>query len=250
MGYIGHGYGSECHLLRWMGRHRQAFDKATLRAMGVNSESIVIDWLDTNFCKDPRKWYDAELKGLDFISDKKVLNGWHIEWPQSGNPQNWDAVGVLKKPGNPDQQGIVLVEAKAHIGEISTHIGAKSPKSLQLIESTLRRTADNLHATFDKKTWMQEFYQHSNRLAVYDYMKRCGLNPYLLFVYFIGDLGNSSRICPQDVRGWESALSDLDQKMGIQHIYASEHVSKLFLSVTDADFGWTSAYANSRFEIT
>jgi len=31
---IGYGHGSEYHLLRWMGRHRHAFDSAVLAAVG------------------------------------------------------------------------------------------------------------------------------------------------------------------------------------------------------------------------
>jgi hypothetical protein len=47
MGKMGYGYGSECHLLRWMGRHRKAFDVAVLSA--IKREGSKIDWLDFNF---------------------------------------------------------------------------------------------------------------------------------------------------------------------------------------------------------
>jgi hypothetical protein len=47
MAIIGHGYGSEWRLLRWMGRHRKAFDAKILAAMGKNSG--IIEWKDAKF---------------------------------------------------------------------------------------------------------------------------------------------------------------------------------------------------------
>lgn len=63
MAEIGNGYGSECHLLRYLGRHRKSLNDAVLKALGCNGS---IEWLD--FLFDERKvWKDAEWKGLDFL---------------------------------------------------------------------------------------------------------------------------------------------------------------------------------------
>jgi hypothetical protein len=58
MAKIGYGYGSECHLLRWMGRHRKAFDKTMLNTVGTSSNEKEIEWLDFGFSKEVRKWFD------------------------------------------------------------------------------------------------------------------------------------------------------------------------------------------------
>ena len=61
MAEMGNGYGSEYHLLRWMGRHREAFDRVILETIGGNPSSI--KWLDFKFNPNTT-WPDAELKGL------------------------------------------------------------------------------------------------------------------------------------------------------------------------------------------
>lgn len=249
MAKIGYGYGSECHLLRWMGRHRQAFNRAVLKALEVNSDGNEIDWLDFGFCDDIDRWYDKELTGLEFISDENILDVWSKEWPQRGKKHNWDAVGMIKNTASPDQQDFVLIEAKAHIGEINTETGASASDSIQRIEKVLKETASNLNATYDREIWTKRYYQHANRLAVYNHLKQRGLNPYLLFVYFIGDMGNKSRICPQEVSGWHQALSKLDSEMGITDLYQNENVKKLFLSISDDKYGWVSTEDSSKFII-
>ena len=87
MADIGDGYGSECHLLRWMGRHRNLFDERVSAAVGRPGEPIT--WLDFNFA--PRKkWPDAELKGLEFLYDTPGLKAaWDKFWPTRGGVQNW-----------------------------------------------------------------------------------------------------------------------------------------------------------------
>ena len=41
MGRMGYGYGSELHLLRWMGRHRNKFNDEVSKAIGVKGEKIL-----------------------------------------------------------------------------------------------------------------------------------------------------------------------------------------------------------------
>lgn len=45
MGKIGHGYGSEWHLLRYLGRHRNLLDNAVRDATRCGR----FDWLDFGF---------------------------------------------------------------------------------------------------------------------------------------------------------------------------------------------------------
>ena len=70
MADIGDGYGSECHFLRWMGRHRKLFDERVSAAVSRPGEAI--NWLDFKFAPN-KKWPDAELKGLEFLYDRPGL---------------------------------------------------------------------------------------------------------------------------------------------------------------------------------
>src|SRR5690348_2898278 len=95
MAEMGAGYGSECHLLRYLGRHRQALDKAVLSA----TRGDAVSWLDYPF-DATRAWKGGEHKGLSFLAtDKRIQELWRSFWLQSGNPPNWDAVGRLTTNG-------------------------------------------------------------------------------------------------------------------------------------------------------
>jgi hypothetical protein len=80
MAQMGNGYGSECHLLRYMGRHRDQLDEVVLRQIKANS----IHWLDFHFDRQ-RKWPDAEWEGLGFLPERTALrSAWRTSWPPGG----------------------------------------------------------------------------------------------------------------------------------------------------------------------
>lgn len=71
MAEMGAGYGSECHLLRYLGRHRNRFDYLIREKIGAEA----VRWLDFHF--DPTKvWLDGERKGLTSCLPI-TLHGWH-----------------------------------------------------------------------------------------------------------------------------------------------------------------------------
>jgi len=61
-GGFGNGYGSECHLLRYLGRHRDRLNAEVCRETGGSD----VRWLDFPFAKTwpgkkgSRQWPDAE----------------------------------------------------------------------------------------------------------------------------------------------------------------------------------------------
>ena len=79
MGRIGHGYGSEWHLLRYLGRHRDRLDKEVLAKVGAKE----VKWLDFPF-KPNGKWQHEKWKGVDFLRRKDVQAKWSEFWPQRG----------------------------------------------------------------------------------------------------------------------------------------------------------------------
>ena len=111
MAEIGHGYGSEWHLLRYLGRHRERLATEVQRVTSCDT----VQWLDFPF--DPKsKWKDAEWQGLDFLPlESRARGKWAEFWPQTGRPPNWDAVGEVSINGHREW---LLVEDNAHIVEI------------------------------------------------------------------------------------------------------------------------------------
>ena len=102
-----------------------------------------IAWLDHEESRDDEthRLKLREIVGLEFLDAKtRARRAWERLWPQSGNVHNWDAVGRAKAGT------WILLEAKAHVGELKSHCAATSAKSLQRIREVLDDTKRELRA--------------------------------------------------------------------------------------------------------
>ena len=164
MGKIGCGYGSEWHLLRYLGYHRQELNDEILSKTGGEK----IHWLDFKFSKsDEPLMADRELKGVEFLNSH-VNEFWRNYWPQRGNVHNWDAVGQLFIDGKREW---LLVEAKAHVGELKRKCGASSPNSIKKISDAMEgamKSFDVKDVVVDK--WLSPYYQFCNRLTMLHFL--------------------------------------------------------------------------------
>lgn len=226
MGKMGYGYGSEWHLLRWMGRHREAFDKYVLDAIGRSA--CTIDWLDFNF--DPNiRGADNELKGLEFLgTDKQLQEEWNKFWPTGSGIHNWDAVGWVRSAQGRE---LLLIEAKGHINEMKTSCGAKDPGSRRKIRQAFEIVKRDLRVS-EEKDWMRKYYQFTNRVAALYFLHKQGIPAQLLFLYFVGDRSSRTRECPQSNDEWQAPLTALSEHVGISkgHLLG-DRIHKLFLTV-------------------
>lgn len=243
MGKIGYGYGSECHLLRWMGRHRNSFDKAVSLTIRIDGNDKTIKWLDFGFNDRKSNWFGSEPTRLDFLEDENTRTKW--KWPKSGTQQNWDGVGYIESMNNPTQdlrKEIILLEAKAHVDEANTSCQA-GIASLSKIKDIFHETARGLNIhNFNKveHSWLHKYYQTANRLATYNYLKVSGYNPHLVFLYFINDQ-HKGKTCPSQVSEWEIVLSMQKKDMGIDDVFINERVYNLFLDARSDTKCWTSS---------
>jgi len=238
---IGYGYGSECHLLRWMGRHQEQLNKAVLQALGTHKR---LSWLDFKF-DESKAWPDGELKGIDFLPKEPdsdgVRDAWGRYWPSSGNPPNWDAVGKLSSDAGADEW--LLVEAKAYVAEFtqSRECGAGDASRTRIADA-LRKTIEAVGArpANGPDTWMETgHYQLANRLAFLHFMNRIPKTPKparLLMVYFLKDEHRGWQ-CPSTAAEWRGVISKTYAEMGIpaEHGY-KDRVRYLFLDVASAHF--------------
>jgi hypothetical protein len=221
---MGMGYGSECHLLRYLGRHRKLLDQRVSEAVGTS----IVSWLDHPFDRS-KTWLDGELKGLNFLApDDPVRDEWRHVWPQSGNPPNWDALARIGREGASEW---LLVEAKANIQELQSSCQASSAGGRSLIARTLTATKDALGAPADRD-WLNGYYQYCNRVAVLEFLNRHHVASRLLFIYFMGDKGDTNRVYPADVTGWRAALEAQSTHVGLPQAHPlSDRIHKLFLDV-------------------
>ncbi len=231
MGRIGCGYGSEWHLLRYLGYHRKELSDRIIEMTGGES----IRWLDFGYHQtDDRFNFDKELVGLEFISDPDARGHWKAFWPAHGNSQNWDAVGEITYKDQ--QREWLLVEAKAHVKEIESHCGASNEKSLAKINAALERTM----AAFSDQTslldiWKEKYYQYANRLAtLYFLMKECkpAIPTRMLFIYFYGDKRRDAMNCPQSKEDWGKEIRGMEKTLGIEREgELHQRVKQLYLPV-------------------
>lgn len=231
---MGCGYGSEFHLLRYLGYHRAELNRQVEKETGGR----VIEWLDFYF--DPGKKYphwDREPKGVDFLpKDDPARATWGEFWPQSGNVQNWDAVGQLQSGS---ENEYLLVEAKGHVGEIKSDCKAKDDGGPDLIRKAFDKTikARSFASSVDK--WLKGYYQYANRLATLHFLLKYGVSARLLFIYFLGDQwpeGKNSKgqpvNCPKTRDEWEPALKNMYDHLGLGRSNGlEERVHRLFLHV-------------------
>jgi hypothetical protein len=227
MGQMALGYGSEFHLLRWLGRHRNEFDKRVNSLLGTDD----ISWLDFDFDSDSKKTIpDKEIKGLNFLdknTHETVISTWENEWPQTGNSMNWDLVGFTENDG---EKTWILIEAKAHLGELEQNCGA-STESLAKIEKALTESAErNGIRILDKNPWIKKYYQQANRIYVLDLLKRHTIKVKLVNIYFIGDMYSKNRKSPQNRDDWQTKLVEMKKYLNIEQLTTLE-IKDLFLEI-------------------
>jgi len=221
MGQIGYGYGSEWHLLRYLGYHRQRLQDKILSKIGGDR----IKWLDFKFSNrnEPLR-QDSELKGFEFL-DERVQELWRSYWPQRGNVPNWDAVGQLLTEGKPEW---LLVEAKAHVEEIRNGCGATSPVSIQKIRNALSHAMKtySVEEVYLEK-WFSTYYQFCNRLTMLHFLaEECDppVPAHLVMIYFYGDQVPDQE-CPQSPEKWKPVLKKQYQEIGL--VTQSELLNKI-----------------------
>ena len=227
MSKIGCGYGSEWHLLRYLGYHRALLPQKVSEALGA--ESVV--WLDFPFSENGMPLQDdREFKGLEFLTDARILEKWTYFWPQSGNAQNWDAVGRAIVEG---KEAWVLVEAKAHAEEVKSRCGATSPRSRAQIMGVLAEVREYLGATRQPlEHWLEPYYQFANRLAVLYLLEREGIAAHLVNLYFYGERERVGWQCPQNASEWEEVIRDEEAWLGLgDGSGLMERVHHVFLAV-------------------
>jgi hypothetical protein len=151
-----------------------------------------------------------------------------LGWPHRGTPITWDAVGSVKIG---DTWEWLLIEAKAHVDELSSSCGARETHGKPLIRKALARVKEALGVD-DSRDWLEGYYQHCNRIAVLHHLVTQDAPAHMLWIYFTGDWGNGRRSCPVDELGWNEALRQQGEEVGLPegHVLSSR-LHTLFMPV-------------------
>jgi hypothetical protein len=224
--------GSEFHLLRYLGRHRNELNKAILRNTNLNPDlDYDMDWIDYGFWDSTV--FDAESRGINFLGNPKIYDKvakeWIKYWPQTGNCQNWDAV-IHLTPLVPKSKKIekwVIVEAKAHLEELKSTSGA-GQKSKIIIENAFKETKD-FFGINTENNWLEEYYQLANRLAFIHFMQKNNIDVSLLNIYFINGWPDDKKINVPNKNMWDKKIKEEYNYLGINQ-RAKNYISNLFIN--------------------
>jgi hypothetical protein len=161
-----------------------------------------IEWLSPLASDDFAEYRDRAF--LERVGIGRLSGALAEFWPTRG-PQ-WDALGKT------DKEGILLVEAKAHISEVCSPPTHATGISRQKIEQALGQTISSLGAK-PCAPWTDVFYQYANRLAHLHFLRTMqNQSAWLVFVYFVGD---SDMEGPATEGEWRAALTVIKRIMGL-----------------------------------
>jgi hypothetical protein len=182
----------------------------------TNNEQIY--WLSPLKQDEYAEYSDKESLDLLGINlEKRALSSF---WPIGG--PHWDGLGK-SNAGN-----LFFVEAKSHVSELYSCVGAKG-KSLDLILRSLKEVKNYLSPN-SPVDWSKGFYQYTNRLAhLYLFRTLNGKPAYLVFLYFLND---SQMGGPSSMSEWKAAIKLLHTFLGIRRHKLQRYVLDIFIDVS------------------
>ena len=185
--------------------------------------SLNIDWRSPLQSDEYSEYSDRDFVNLLELELKdRPLSAF---WPDGG--PHWD--GLAKT----DRTQVLLVEAKARVGEIREGAsGATREESIEKIDCSLRETQQYLKSD-ELVEWRESpYYQYANRLAhLYLLAVLNGVDAYLLLVYFLND---SKMQGPVSVDHWEIAILRQHCEMGLPKDHTlSDRIVELYIDVHD-----------------
>jgi hypothetical protein len=234
MSDVGNGYGSKYFLLRFLDPHYHRYLRSCLeRSLHLYSDSGGLNcskWL-YNPKKDGKASQDCEYTGIDFFPDdiKKLLDdNWKKYWPQTGTPQNWDAILHFYEEAEPElADKWIIVEAKAHLDELNTSSGATNQNSIQMIDSAFEATRKRFNIN-THNNWREHYYQFANRLAFVNFMLDNNIKCSFLNIYFINGWPNDPAKNVTDEASWRRKIEDEYSYLGITD-EAKQYIQEVFI---------------------
>jgi hypothetical protein len=185
------------------------------RKLGLEA-GAKIEWLSPRSDDDYAEYSDqAFLERLGISLPKRALDEF---WPARGPV--WDGLARI------DGGRVVLVEAKAHIGEFASPPSQASGASRRKIEQSLGEVRRFLKGRPDVQ-WSAVLYQYTNRLA-HLYLLRVlnRLPAHLVLISFFNAEGVPS---PKSSEQWQGAYELADALLGLKQHKLTRYVHHVFV---------------------
>ncbi len=138
------------------------------------------------------------------LEDKLGRRSLESFWPHRGPV--WDGLATTSRGD------VILVEAKAHLGEIVSPACGASEPAMSLIRKSLNETREFMGVT-SGSDWAGTYYQYTNRLA-HLYLLRVlnDIPAWLVFVYFLNAQDVDG---PKTIQEWKNKIALMHDQLGI-----------------------------------
>lgn len=178
--------GSQYQLQRWVNERPDELSTqllCTSQSLLLFSEAI--EWksplMDEQYKEFKDDFLDLLLEGDELELARRKLRQF---WPSRGPA--WDGLAIVQ--GKDSTRGIILVDAKAHIGETRSALRAKSIDSREKITSRIVEVKAEFGSTSAVEVWTNQYYQIANRLCfLYFLNEQLGIPTWLAFCNFVDD---------------------------------------------------------------
>lgn len=174
------------HLIRhWINNETNNLNQMILsNSLSLLQFGTEVEWVSP-IEADQFKEYQDDF--LDFIieSDEKVNVYQKLRefWPSNGPV--WDGIGIVS---NEKEKGLLLVEAKAHVGETKSSMKAKSLDSREKIIARVVEVKSAFGSNSAVEVWMNQYYQLANRLCfLYFLNEKLHIPTWLVLCNFVDD---------------------------------------------------------------
>jgi hypothetical protein len=205
--------------LRWIQRSVDEKWPSVERPILDRTGAREIEWKSPLKADHYAEYRDAHF--LDCLGLNDLTPALQQFWPQRG-PQ-WDALAVT------DLGHVLLIEAKAHIGEMCSPGTMASANSRQIIAERLTGCANKLGVKASASLWPDHFYQLANRLAHLDFLRSNGVPAFLVLVNFLNDADMDG---PSSAEVWGAAYRVAFHVLGLPRRHAlSPYVIEVFPDV-------------------
>lgn len=218
--------GSRKHVLDWTGRPsfpeelRQIVSPVACRLTGTAA------WAPRGYSAPKEARLDS-FGPLD-ASIRAALRGWWLVHHRGANTPNWDIVAPCEIEGRP---GLVLVEAKANVRELSSagkpaskEPSAASAENHERIRAALAEACTGLRRHSPAVALSHDLhYQLSNRLAFAWKLATLGVPTVLVYLGFIGDEGIADAGAPFSTPAdWEQTFNEEAERVFPSGIHGTE----------------------------
>jgi hypothetical protein len=205
--------GSQLQLQIYVNRRRQEIDRAIISALRLGQRQL--EWVSPLEARGFKEYHDDEFLrqlGCEYLSgDLREF------WPASG--PRWDGLAMAPLVA---ARPVILVEAKSYPREVlgggcKATDEVRAVKARTRIANALKATAAYLGVTdpdhvADDSHWMGPLYQYANRLAHAVFLRKQGLDAYMVNVCFTDDPHR-----PTTEAEWQKVCTSLTGQLGLPY---------------------------------